>query len=228
MTALRVVSTHSELDEIGSLSHASIDSYLTGSGFIVASGSSTLPSARSLKAGSGITIIDEGPGGHLTISTTTSTSASGSMIAWNEVPSGLYDGVNASFNLSNVPTPSGSLMLFVNGVLQKQGPSSDYVTSGTLISLVDPPRQDSNVLATYPYSLSGGGLAWMESVAGVTNGINVTFTLSNIPVVGTLMLFVNGVLQKQGSDADYTIVGTTITMTYPPRQDSNILASYPY
>lgn len=229
MTAYRQIDDHNELINIGSISHDQIDSFISGSAFTVVSGSTHLPpAARQLKAGNGVSLIDEGPGGHLIISTTTSTSLSGTLVSWMETPSGDLNGSNTLFNLINQPLPSGSLMLFVNGLLQKQGPDADYVVSGTLVNLSSPPRTDSNVIATYPYTVSGGGFAWMEPVTGTIDGTNVVFTLSNIPIFGSLMLFVNGVLQKHGLDADYTLVGTTVTLSYPPRIDSNILASYPY
>jgi len=46
---------------------------------------------------------------------------------------------------------------------------------------------------------------------GAVNGTNDTFTLATTPVSNTEMVFVNGVLQNQGSGNDYTISGTTIT-----------------
>ncbi len=46
---------------------------------------------------------------------------------------------------------------------------------------------------------------------GNVNGTNDTFTLATTPVNNTEMVFVNGVLQNQGSGNDYTISGTTIT-----------------
>lgn len=49
-----------------------------------------------------------------------------------------------------------------------------------------------------------------ETPAGTVNGVNVTFTLANVPdPAAFLMLFNNGILQMQG-DA-YTLSGDTIT-----------------
>jgi hypothetical protein len=67
MTAVRIIDDHSELENIGSLSHEQLDQYVTGSAFLVVSGSRP-PSARQLVAGVGVTIIDGGPGGDLTVS----------------------------------------------------------------------------------------------------------------------------------------------------------------
>lgn len=47
-----------------------------------------------------------------------------------ETPSGAVDGLNATFTLSKTPTPASSLLLYRNGVLQKQG--LDYTLSGAV------------------------------------------------------------------------------------------------
>jgi hypothetical protein len=52
-----------------------------------------------------------------------------------------------------------------------------------------------------------------EAPSGTINGSNVTFTLSRSPSL--LLLFLNGLLQ-QSSGADYSLSGSTITMTNPP------------
>lgn len=67
-----------------------------------------------------------------------------------EVPSGTVDGVNAAFTLANAPSPVGSLMLFVNGVLQKAG-GVDYTLSGTGITLGTAPLSGALLIAYYRY-----------------------------------------------------------------------------
>ena len=71
MTAYRVVDDHNELENIGSHTHDQIDSHIEETPFLVVSGSSLLASAsRTIEAGTGISIVDGGPGGNLTISAT--------------------------------------------------------------------------------------------------------------------------------------------------------------
>lgn len=53
---------------------------------------------------------------------------------WNEVPSGLVNGVNANFGLARTPLTSGTVMVFRNGMLQAYGTSEDYTISGTTIT----------------------------------------------------------------------------------------------
>jgi hypothetical protein len=151
MTAYRIVTDHKELENIGVLDHEALDSYILGVGWVVASGSvgPLPPNARNLVAGPGVSIVDEGPGGNIVVS---SVAAPSVRMQWMEKPQGTNDGVNTNFMLSNSPSPAGSLMLFVNGLLQEQGPNSDYViVSGSTIQLQFDYRKGSNIWATYPY-----------------------------------------------------------------------------
>ena len=71
MTAINVISDHSELTSVGNLTHTQIDTYLTGAAFIVISGSINRPTtSRQLSCSSGITITDSGPGSNLLIKST--------------------------------------------------------------------------------------------------------------------------------------------------------------
>jgi hypothetical protein len=150
MTAIRVVTDHQELDNSGLVSHSDIDTYITGSTFLVVSGSGPLPpSGRRLVAGIGITIVDGGPGGNLVIS---APGSQGQSISWMEIPGGQADGITMDFNLINQPNPGSALMFFINGVLQRQGADSDYLlVSGSIVHILHPYRSGSNLTATYPY-----------------------------------------------------------------------------
>lgn len=52
-----------------------------------------------------------------------------------------------------------------------------------------------------------------ETPVGAFNDVNTTFTLSQLPVPGSVRLFLNGLLMALGTD--YTISGQTITFTAP-------------
>lgn len=119
MTAIKVLDNHAELAGAGLLSHDVIDSYLLSASFIVASGSIAPSTARILSGGTGISINDLGPGNLLTISVTTVPSTF--QFSWNEIPTGLNDGINNIFMLANSPNPTNALMFFINGVKQRQG-----------------------------------------------------------------------------------------------------------
>jgi len=152
MTAYRVIDDHQELDNAGTVTHDQLDAYINTTPWVIVSGTvgPVPPDARKLLAGPGIIITDTGPGGNLIISA--SAASSGSTIQWMEVPSGSTDGVNFDFSLLHFPYPSGSLMFFINGVLQSQGPADDYVmVSGSIVHVLHKYRIGSNLKATYPY-----------------------------------------------------------------------------
>lgn len=71
-----------------------------------------------------------------------------------------------------------------------------------------------------------GNIEANEVPFGDINGANTTYTLANTPVSGTVMLFLNGLLQEEGSGNDYTIAGTTITMETAPLTGDILLSTY--
>jgi len=66
-----------------------------------------------------------------------------------EVPGGTIDGANVSFSVANTPTPSASLLLFRNGLLQR--PGFDYILTGSTITFVSAaaPLIGDSVVASY-------------------------------------------------------------------------------
>jgi hypothetical protein len=71
-----------------------------------------------------------------------------------EAPSGIVDGSNATFGLSAAPTPTTSLAIYRNGLLQKAG--SDFTLSGQTVQFVAAaiPQPGDTLLASY--RLGGG------------------------------------------------------------------------
>lgn len=53
-----------------------------------------------------------------------------------------------------------------------------------------------------------------EELTGTLDGVNVVFTLSEVPTLGSELIFVNGQCQKL--DDDYAIVNDKITFLNPP------------
>lgn len=169
MTAYRIVDRHSELGDVsGTLSHQQIDLYVndlktavsqtfTGSGadpavpfIVVNSGSHFTVNSRKFQTGSGITIQDDGPGGFFTVSVDPGfiTASIISSQVWLEPVSGTVDGQNTVFFTRSVPSPSASLHLYHNGLVQMM--NVDYtLTSGSKVTFFDAPRQNSNILASY-------------------------------------------------------------------------------
>lgn len=66
-----------------------------------------------------------------------------------------------------------------------------------------------------------------ETPAGAVNGVNTVFTLAHAPnPAGSLLLTLNGVVQKAG--ADYTLAGSTVTFFVPPASGDSLEAWYRY
>jgi hypothetical protein len=159
MTATRVLDDHGELENSGVVPHSQLDQlYNSTQWVVVLSGSSAFspPASRQLVAGSGILLTDNGPGNTLQIRVDPNifpTGTLGKQIQWNDIPTQPVDGINTTFTLSFSPYPQSALMLFLNGVLQRQGNDSDYVLSSSTVSFVNGlvPRSGSNVTATYPW-----------------------------------------------------------------------------
>lgn len=143
----------------------------------------------------------------------------------NEVPTGNINGVNNIFTLGLTPSPSASVELFLNGLLLQQG--TDYTLSGFTLTLSSPPAIGDVLIAFYRALGSGGGpnFSDAEVPGGAVNGTNVTFTVANVPNPrGSLQLYLNGVLQQQGTD--YTISGLTITFASAPAVGDVLNAFY--
>jgi hypothetical protein len=235
MTAVRVVTDHEELDNSGQVTHSSLDNYVNNGPWVMVSGTTgpIPPSARKLKAGTGISIVDTGPGGDLIVSATGAVTSSTNLIMWSEIPSGSVNGINKDFTIAFAPSPLSAIMFFVNGVLQRQGSDSDYVmSSSTTIHINYDYRSGSNLTATYPYVAvsPGQSISWSEIPSGLVDAVNKDFTLAHVPLPSSsMMFFINGVLQRQGLDSDYTIVSSSIIhVIHGYRSGSNLAATYPY
>ena len=150
----------------------------------------------------------------------------------SETPSGAVDGTNAAFQLSQTPNPATSLLLWRNGVLQKQG--IDYDLTGNTATFVGGavPVAGDVLLASYRTSGAGGAGAATafvdgETPAGTADGVNLTFTLAQTPnPPASLFLYRNGILQTQG--LDYALSGTAVNFAAAsaPQAGDVLQASY--
>lgn len=86
---------------------------------------------------------------------------------YSEIPSGTINSSNVTFTVANVPTPLSGLMLYQNGLLQKQG--TDYSIANTTITFVTAPTTGDSLLAFYQY----GGYATSTTA-------NSTITLQSV------------------------------------------------
>jgi hypothetical protein len=63
-----------------------------------------------------------------------------------------------------------------------------------------------------------------ETPAGVIDGANSVFTLSQTPVESTVQVFLNGLLQEEAED--YTLSGTSVTLTLTPLAGDRVKVIY--
>jgi hypothetical protein len=88
---------------------------------------------------------------------------------------------------------------------------------------------DATITSAGVLSISGGltsHFVLSEVPSGAINGSNVTYTLANTPIAGTVQLYLNGIRQLAGAGNDYTISGATITYLTAPPTGSALLADY--
>lgn len=64
------------------------------------------------------------------------------------VPSGAINGSNMVFVLPSIPA-SGTLHLYINGILQRAGAGNDYTISSATVTMTWAPRAGSVILASY-------------------------------------------------------------------------------
>lgn len=133
-------------------------------------------------------------------------------------------GSGVTFSLSQMPV-TGSVMLFRNGLYQSAG--VDYTISGSTITLGSALGGD-DLFAVY--STSATFITTLQEVpSGAINSNNVQFTLSHLPAMNAVLIFLNGVFQTAG--IDYFIPTDDpqlIIMTRAPMTGDNLRVAYQY
>lgn len=132
---------------------------------------------------------------------------------------------NKSTSTLTVPSLSGSLTTLSDGssyliagqnIAISTGSNGQITISSTTDPSPQPPAQNIDIV-------------WMETPSGDVDGINMVFDLASSPSpANSLMFFVNGVLQKQGNNYDYTLTDNVVAFLNAPNQDSNLTATYTY
>ena len=140
---------------------------------------------------------------------------------FSDIPSGEIDDINFKFELSQTPIKE-TIQMFVNGIIQRL--DEDYTVLDDQIYFVEPPYTDSVISCFYLYQIKSQVCA--ETVSGLCNGINSTYSLQYTPSVGSDMVFLNGILQRNGDQFDYTVIGNTILFNTAPPADSLIICNY--
>ena len=133
------------------------------------------------------------------------------------------DGNTAAYTLSETPTNTNSLMVFVDGILQKA--STNYSLSGATLTFTANVANNAEVEVKHlgfrgVQRRSTGYI--LDTFTG--NGSSTAFTLSNAVSVNDAFVFYNGVCMQPTTD--YGISGVTLTFTFTPLNSSNIMVRY--
>lgn len=134
------------------------------------------------------------------------------------------DGSTVAFSLGETPTATNSVMVFVDGILQKA--TTNYAISGNTLTFTSAPDASAEIEAKH-FGVRGvirRSTDWQyDTFTG--DGSATTFTLSNSGVpTNNAFIFYNGIALKPTTD--YTISGNTLTMTFTPINLSEIMARY--
>jgi hypothetical protein len=128
-----------------------------------------------------------------------------------DVLTGAVDGVNAVFNLSHPPNPVASLLLYRNGLFQRN--AVDYTLSGTAVTFTTAAIPQTGDLLVASYRLSGTGSAAPQvlcsSVGTATSAITATSLGTCTIQTGTVhpgdRLEVSADYSHEGTTQDFTI-----------------------
>ncbi len=136
-----------------------------------------------------------------------------------EVPSGDVNGANAVFGLVSVPEPASSLLLFRNGVLQKQG--LDYTLSGSSITFTAAaiPQTGDALVASYRTGGASSLAALTSAPVGAQvlcggQGAATSATLATVLAACTIPAGTMQAGDRSEIRADYLHTGSTTGFSF--------------
>lgn len=140
----------------------------------------------------------------------------------------ISDGILNQYQLSEQISGSTDVFVFVNGI--NQIPSINYSISSSTLNLSGVPSSGSKIEVRRLYDNKASvtistGSANVEYFAG--NGLSSSFALSSSTLVlheYDVLLSIDGLIQKPTSD--YTIVGSNLSFTTPPPNNTEIEVRY--
>jgi hypothetical protein len=132
---------------------------------------SQLPTAEPLTGSELIPIVQNGQNKRITVSDIASVAgfiSSASELIVRETPSGLIDGINKVFTLSNTPALN-SEQVFLNGILQEANPAGDYTITADEITFNRAPDSGWTLFVNYLNgdAGSGAGSATLDALTDV-------------------------------------------------------------
>jgi hypothetical protein len=156
-------------------------------------------------------------------------SASSQALVKGEVPSGTKDSSNVTFTLATAPI-TGSLQLYINGIRLKL--TDDYTITGGTITMGTAPNSGDILLADYAtstgtFSTGSTSFVYNQTPTGTIDGSNTAFDTASNFVAGSILVYLDGQLQKPGGSYDYVETDSnTITFNTAPVLGSVLLVSY--
>jgi len=136
------------------------------------------------------------------------------------------DSSTTTFTLSFAVGSANSLMVVYGGVLQEPAVAYSVSGGGQQIVFSEAPATGTTTYIIYlgkqlTTPRAAGQETTKQTFSG--DGSTVTFTLTDPPVVPAgIMVFVDGILQREGSGNNYVSSGSTITFTSAPDSSAEI------
>ena len=135
------------------------------------------------------------------------------------------NGSATTFTLTEVPANSTQIMVFVDGILQKSSTNYSVNTTTGVLTFTSAPDNSAEIEVKHLGIRTTARRAvsmFLDNFTG--NGSSTAFTLSNNASVNDVFVFYNGVAMKPTTD--YGISGATLTFTFTPVNNSQIMARY--
>jgi len=135
------------------------------------------------------------------------------------------NGSATTITLSEIPANSSQIMVFIDGILQKASTNYSLNTTTGVVTFTSAPPNSAEIEVKHLGMRTTARRAvsmFLDNFTG--NGSNTTFTLSNSASVNDVFVFYNGIIMKPTTD--YGVSGATLTFTFAPVNNSEIMARY--
>ena len=136
------------------------------------------------------------------------------------------DSSTTTFTLDYAAGSANSLLVVYSGVIQEPGVAYSISGGGANITFSEAPATDATLYIIYLgkqtyVARTAGQETTTQSFTG--DGTTTSFTLTDPPVVPAgLMVFVDGILQREGSGNNYQSTGSTIVFDVAPDSGAEI------
>jgi hypothetical protein len=103
----------------------------------------------------------------------------------SEIPAGTINGANTVFTLASTPSPTGSLDLYLNGLLMKQ--AVDYTLSGNTITflMVSTPQTGDTLVASYRYANPSNPLGSLTAAQVICSSAGTGTSATSLTQLGS-------------------------------------------